>query len=333
MALCYVIAADAVGEDALPPLFGLLAVVWATATIGGPILGGVLADFVLEPAARAGTGLPADFAWLVGTGPGSGMGLLIVICGLISALVVLMAIGLFLALPFVLSIGSVVFLPLVTWGGMAVKSRPPQKALVWGEGETLAAKEGWTEFTLVCNTRGTRLWLELPAGRAQFDWAEVVFENGEARVVDMREWVRGPGLFRLLALEGAHALEDDPRGLDALQAALVRALERREAAIEATKQITVAVLGATATLVFAFVPLLFLPGGPGMYIRSLPVAVISTILASLVVSLTIIPWLASLLLEDHGPAGGNRFLATWADSRFGPVDTFVTHILGGQSGR
>jgi MFS family permease len=43
MALCYVIAADAVGEEALPPLFGLLAVVWALATIGGPILGGVVA--------------------------------------------------------------------------------------------------------------------------------------------------------------------------------------------------------------------------------------------------------------------------------------------------
>lgn len=45
MALCYVIAADAVGEEALPPLFGLLAVVWALATIGGPILGGALAHF------------------------------------------------------------------------------------------------------------------------------------------------------------------------------------------------------------------------------------------------------------------------------------------------
>ena len=30
MALCYVIAADVVGEEALPSLFGLLAVVWAT---------------------------------------------------------------------------------------------------------------------------------------------------------------------------------------------------------------------------------------------------------------------------------------------------------------
>lgn len=43
LALCYVIAADVVGEKALPSLFGLLAVVWAIATIGGPILGGTFA--------------------------------------------------------------------------------------------------------------------------------------------------------------------------------------------------------------------------------------------------------------------------------------------------
>ena len=83
---------------------------------------------------------------------------------------------------------------------------------------------------------------------------------------------------------------------------------RIDAAILATKQIWVAVLGATATLVFSFVPLLFLPGGPGRYIRSLPVAVIATVVASLFVSLTIIPWLSSLLLgKDEGPEG-NRFL-------------------------
>ena len=83
---------------------------------------------------------------------------------------------------------------------------------------------------------------------------------------------------------------------------------RIDAAILATKQIWVAVLGATATLVFSFVPLLFLPGGPGRYIRSLPVAVIATVVASLFVSFTIIPWLSSLLLgKDEGPEG-NRFL-------------------------
>jgi len=61
-------------------------IAWITNPIS-PIIGGTLADFVLEPAARAGMGLPAAFAWLVGTGPGSGMGLLIVICGLVSMLV------------------------------------------------------------------------------------------------------------------------------------------------------------------------------------------------------------------------------------------------------
>ncbi|MGH7578336.1 MAG: efflux RND transporter permease subunit [Longimicrobiales bacterium] len=86
---------------------------------------------------------------------------------------------------------------------------------------------------------------------------------------------------------------------------------RTEAAIEATKQIAVAVVGSTVTLVLAFVPLLFLPGGPGQYIRSLPVAVIYTVLASLFVSLTIIPWLASLVLRKDEPEGGNRALRTF----------------------
>lgn len=61
-------------------------IAWITNPIS-PIIAGTLADFVLEPAARAGTGLPAVFSWLVGTGPGSGMGLLIVFCGLVGVLV------------------------------------------------------------------------------------------------------------------------------------------------------------------------------------------------------------------------------------------------------
>ena len=68
----------------------------------------------------------------------------------------------------------------------------------------------------------------------------------------------------------------------------------REAAIEATRQIAVAVVGATATLVSPSCRCSSCPGGPGQYIRSLPAAVIATVVASLFVSLTIIPWLASL---------------------------------------
>ena len=85
-------------------------------------------------------------------------------------------------------------------------------------------------------------------------------------------------------------------------------MSRREAAIQATRQIGVAVLGSTATLVFAFAPLLFLPGLPGRYIRSLPITVIYTIIASLFVSLTIVPWLASLALKERDTTHGNVFL-------------------------
>ena len=83
---------------------------------------------------------------------------------------------------------------------------------------------------------------------------------------------------------------------------------RAEAAILATKQIGVAVIGSTATLVFAFVPLSFLPGVAGRYIRSLPMAVIFAVVASLFVSMTIVPWLASRLLPAHEAKEGNRFL-------------------------
>ncbi|MCZ8068971.1 MAG: efflux RND transporter permease subunit [Cytophagales bacterium] len=83
---------------------------------------------------------------------------------------------------------------------------------------------------------------------------------------------------------------------------------KREASIEATKQIGLAVLGCTATLILAFLPLVFLPEAAGDFIRSLPMAVIFTVLASLFVSLTIVPFLASRILKTHASPEGNIFL-------------------------
>ncbi len=74
---------------------------------------------------------------------------------------------------------------------------------------------------------------------------------------------------------------------------------RRQATIAATDQIWLAVLGCTATLMLAFLPLLFLPEAAGEFVRSLPAAVLFTIAASLFVSLTIIPFLASHLLRGE----------------------------------
>ncbi|MBK6637332.1 MAG: efflux RND transporter permease subunit [Rhodocyclaceae bacterium] len=82
---------------------------------------------------------------------------------------------------------------------------------------------------------------------------------------------------------------------------------RAEAAVAATKQITMAVLGCTATLLFAFLPLFMLPEGAGKFIKSLAASVNFTIIASLLVSLTVIPFLASRVLSEK-EAHGNRML-------------------------
>jgi MFS family permease len=61
-------------------------IAWFTNPIS-PLIAGSLADFVLEPAMRSASGLASLFGWLVGIGPGAGMGLLMVICGLGGVLV------------------------------------------------------------------------------------------------------------------------------------------------------------------------------------------------------------------------------------------------------
>jgi multidrug efflux pump subunit AcrB len=83
---------------------------------------------------------------------------------------------------------------------------------------------------------------------------------------------------------------------------------RREAAMAATKQIGLAVIGCTITLIFAFLPLMFLPEAAGDFIRSLPAAVVTTVLASLFVSLTIVPFLSSRILSNHENPEGNIFM-------------------------
>lgn len=100
------------------------------------------------------------------------------------------------------------FLPPVVFGGGVVVERRERRygrdrgfsreSLVWQDSVTLDRDDEWTEFTLDCNARGTKLWFEVTAGRVQVDWAEVVFESGEVQVVEFPERSMGLGLFELL---------------------------------------------------------------------------------------------------------------------------------------
>jgi len=85
-------------------------------------------------------------------------------------------------------------------------------------------------------------------------------------------------------------------------------VSRVEAAIKGTHQIALAVVGCTATLAIAFMPLMFMPEVAGDFIRSLPMAVIGAVIASMLVALLVVPFLSSRLLKPHENPGGNAVL-------------------------
>jgi len=82
---------------------------------------------------------------------------------------------------------------------------------------------------------------------------------------------------------------------------------RTEAAIQGTQQVSWAVTSSTITTVLAFVPMMMMQNVTGDFIRSMPLIVVFTLLASLFVSLTQTPYLASKFINV---ANGER------DSRF-----------------
>ena len=83
---------------------------------------------------------------------------------------------------------------------------------------------------------------------------------------------------------------------------------RAQAAIDATGEIGPAVLGSTGVLVFAFLPMFFLPGGAGQFTKSFIGTIVATVMASMVISLTIIPFLASRILKRNADDDGNAVL-------------------------
>ncbi len=100
-----------------------------------------------------------------------------------------------------------IYLPLFIWPGTVAAVLPPRDLYVWEDAEMLAADDDWTELTLNCENTGTKLWLEIVSGRARFDWAEVVFENGETQVVEMQEFSRDPGFYPLLDFAGGRMVD------------------------------------------------------------------------------------------------------------------------------
>ncbi|MFK7843945.1 MAG: efflux RND transporter permease subunit [Rhodothermales bacterium] len=79
-----------------------------------------------------------------------------------------------------------------------------------------------------------------------------------------------------------------------------------DAAIEGTKEVGWAIIAATVTTILSFLPIVLIQSDSGDYIRSMPVTVIFALIASLLISLTLTPFLASRLLGRDVGASDRR---------------------------
>jgi multidrug efflux pump subunit AcrB len=77
---------------------------------------------------------------------------------------------------------------------------------------------------------------------------------------------------------------------------------RKEAAIKGTQQLLAPMASATLTTILAFIPIVMMPEVTGAFIKALPVTVIATLAASLIVAITLTPYAASKLLKEKSGA-------------------------------
>ena len=96
-----------------------------------------------------------------------------------------------------------VFLPAVAWTATVV-TLPPRERLHWQDSETIESDDGWVDTNFGVDESGDALYLDI-GGKAQLNFAEVTFANGNVQVVDFNEKTHGPEVFKLLDFsDGRH---------------------------------------------------------------------------------------------------------------------------------
>jgi len=96
--------------------------------------------------------------------------------------------------------------------------------------------------------------------------------------------------------------------------------DRISASIEGTAKIAWPIVSSTLTTVFAFLPLVMMQDETGEYIRSMPLIVICTMMVSLLLALTLTPFLSSRFLPMREKEKSGRFqrgMDNWIEKRFG----------------
>jgi hypothetical protein len=99
------------------------------------------------------------------------------------------------------------YLAPVVFTAAVVASLPPAERRVWTSTERLDRGDGWTDLTFDVDRRGTQLLLDIDGGAAQINFAEVVFDNGDAQVVDFNERVHARGTYNLLDFKNGRKVD------------------------------------------------------------------------------------------------------------------------------
>ncbi|NDL66393.1 efflux RND transporter permease subunit [Anaerotalea alkaliphila] len=110
---------------------------------------------------------------------------------------------------------------------------------------------------------------------------------------------------------------------------------RKEAAVEGAREVAMAVTASTLTTIAVFLPIVFVEGVTSIMFRELALTVTFSLVSSLVVSLTLVPMLASKLLvvdEQQGMHHANRakpvaFLLDQADRFYSRLEEGYRNLL------
>ena len=99
------------------------------------------------------------------------------------------------------------------------------------------------------------------------------------------------------------------------------------AAVEATKEIGLAVMATTLSLIAVFVPVAFMGGIPGRFLRSFGMTMAFSIAVSMLVSFSLTPMMASRWLERHTAAACARSASGWSTGSIGPSSALYGGVL------
>ena len=108
-----------------------------------------------------------------------------------------------------------------------------------------------------------------------------------------------------------------------------KGMEPREAARSGTNEIGLAVLATTLSLIAVFLPVAFMAGIPGRFLKSFGVTMAFSIAVSLLVSFSLTPMLASRWLKKRQLAGGKKpILERVVDVVYKPIERLYVGVLG-----